>query len=201
MARKDHVAAVQLAREIADPQFRCRALAWIARFASDDEFADLAQEAISAAWACPDPYQALAASAWPLRAMIERNKADKVQAIIDRLLQLAANIAHPVNRMDAFFLVWQAILPLGRTPRSPIQETLVRTCLAAQSWKGSYTLRDVVVMVGRDDLTEAERIVSLMPESKYRRQVAHAMAVRDWHDPRSFFWESERRETPPHRAK
>ena len=190
MVRADHSAAHALAQEIEDPWNRCQALAWAARFAPDHAVARILDEAFSAAWACSDPYKRVAVSAWPFRAMVERDHMDKLDGMVGRLLQTAVEIQHPVSRLDALFLVWQALFPLGSTARSSVQEVLLQACCSTEGWRARRTLRDIVLTIGRKDMAEAKRIVELMPESEYRKEAADAVATGNWQRPRRFFWGS-----------
>ena len=190
LAQSNWSAALASARKVSDPWHRCQSLAWVARFAPAGVVTNIAAEALSAARACDDPYKVAAASAWPLRALIERDQRSQIGSLLDHLLQTAETIPHPVNRLDALFLIWQGVFPVGSSGRHRPQSALLRACQNVNSWKGSYTLRDTAVMVAPDDMAEAQRIVAMMPESSYRRQTLRQIVEGKRLSPRPFFWEN-----------
>ena len=180
--------SLALARQVGDPWFPCQALAWAARFSSDAESPKIAKEALAAAASDSDPYKAVGASAWPVRVAVERGLTDGIGRTLGGLLATAATIAHPVRRLDALFLLWQAVFPLGASGRRDVQDALVTACRDARSWRAGRTLRDVALMLAADDPAEAARVVGVLPERRHRRQVARRLAAGERHSPRPFFW-------------
>lgn len=112
-ATTDTSAAHALARSISDPWYRCQALAWVARFAPEAQFKAIVQESLAAGKAADDPYQVVGTTAWSLAALVERGHNNEVRCLLPSLLTHAAAIVNPVSRLDALFLLWQAVFPLG----------------------------------------------------------------------------------------
>ena len=186
-ATVDFQRAVRLAREVAEPWFRCQALASVARHAPDGEVAGLAMEAVKAARAGNDRYQQVAACAWPVRALAERNETRRATQIVAEVLPLAGEITHPVSRLEALFLFWQAAYPLAGTVRHTVLGALVAACLAASSWRAGRTMRDVALIMAAEDRRRAEQLVASMPACRYKRQAERALAAGETHSPRTFF--------------
>ncbi len=132
-------AAHALARSISDPWYRCQALAGVARFAPAAQFKAIVQESLAAGKAADDPYQVVGATAWPLAALVERAHNNEVHRLLPSLLTYAAAIANPVSRIDALFLLWQAVFPLGIEFHRQVLDPLVKACREADSWKGPLT--------------------------------------------------------------
>src|SRR5438128_2576883 len=65
--------AAAYAEQIDDPWYACQAFAWCGRFAPAAESTSFIDRAFRQAEAGKDAYQQLAATAWPLRALVERN--------------------------------------------------------------------------------------------------------------------------------
>ena len=166
LAKTDFRKALLLARQVSESWFRCQALAGAARFAPDDEVASTAKEAISAALTATDSYKRVAATAWPLRALVERNQEQKAVQQLPEILELAAQIQNPVSRSDALFLLWEAFFPIQA--HEFILGALVKSCDG--HWKADYILRQVVLILASKDTEEAHKLASSMPESKYKRQ-------------------------------
>src|SRR5690606_35986347 len=87
-AKTDFKSALSLARKVSESWFRCQALAGAARYAPDEHVVKTAEEAISAAFTAPDFYKKVAATAWPLRTLIERKQEQKAIQLLPEILEL-----------------------------------------------------------------------------------------------------------------
>lgn len=179
--------ALLVAREIADPWQRCQALAWAARYAPEEQVEPVAREAITAALSSEDPYRQLGAAAWPLRALIERSHEPCARSWLSRLLLIAGRVSHPVSRVDALLLVWQAVFPLRRERKAVLAE-LKRACTAAHSWQAGRALYAAALMLAKDEPDAAWEWARSMPPGRYRRQAERALAAGETAVPRDFFW-------------
>ncbi len=112
-AQSDYEYALKTARKFETPWNRAVALGWVARYAPIGKMEALAREALDAASEDEDPFGVVGASAWPVRALIERQREQVVEPFMRRLLALSDKIEHPVSRLDGLFLLWQAVYPLG----------------------------------------------------------------------------------------
>jgi len=187
-ARTDARAARVQARRIADPWFRCQALAWAARAAADADFDAVAEEAARAAQESEDPYRRVGACAWPVRAMVERGRDRLAARTVAAALADAVHIPHPVRRGDALFLLWQAAVDL-KTASEPVLTALVAACAAMDSsWKGPYLLRDLAQMLARTDPIGAHKVIAAMPQGRFRRSAERRVQAGDTLPPRAFFW-------------
>ena len=107
-------AALAAAREVSDPWYACQALAWVARYAPETELPRIAEEALEEAARASDPYQRVGASAWPVRALIEREQSARVHSLLPAILAQVGQIDNFGSRSQALFLLFQAVFPLGR---------------------------------------------------------------------------------------
>lgn len=180
--------ALALARQVSKPWFRCQALAWVARFAPDNEVVKIANEAIAAANAAEDLYQTLGAAAWPIRALIERGHEQRAVHMLPKLLAVYPAIENPVSRLNALFLLWQAVFPIKDDGKKSVLGALVKTCQATNSWQAGYTLRETALILANEDLSEAKRLVASMPIGVYKRQAERRIAEGQQGYVRSFFW-------------
>ncbi|HEX8201488.1 MAG TPA: hypothetical protein VF590_13465, partial [Isosphaeraceae bacterium] len=114
LASSDSGAALQVARGVSDPWYACQALACVARFAPGDRLEAIIDAAMEVGGRGEDPYQVVGAAAWPLRALVERGRRDRLDAILPGLLALASRVESPASRSEAIFLVFQAVFPAGR---------------------------------------------------------------------------------------
>ena len=171
-AETDFEKALPLARGVSEPWLRCQALAGAARFAPDERVVKIADEAMAAATECADSYKRVAVTAWPFRALIERNRESQALKRLPEVLELASQIENPVSRSDALFLLWEAFFP---TPgHTSVLGVLVLSC--NHHWKADYLLRQVVLILALADPKEAFRLAESMREGKYKRQALKRLA-------------------------
>ena len=187
-ATKDFGKALVLARQTASAWFRCQALAWVSRYAPEAEVVKVAEEAVSAALSTDDPYQTVGVAAWPLRALIERGYEQEVFRWLPKLMQTSENIANPVSRLNALYLLWQAVYPTIGPMKSLVLDKLISACLSADSWKAGFTMREAVLVVAEESVFEANRLIAMMPDGVYKRQAQCRVAEGKRGCVRSFYW-------------
>lgn len=187
-AKMDFPTALQRARAVSEAWFRAQALAWVARFAPEADVEQVANEALTAASGGKDTYQQVAASAWAVRALVERGRSGNAAAATAKLVSLSDEISNPVSRHHALSLLLQAAWPLDRKVRRAVLDKLVAACQAASSWQSGCTWRDVVLMLAPEDPGEARRILEQMPEGRYKRQAERRLQAGEIMTARSFFW-------------
>jgi hypothetical protein len=85
LAKVDTEAALDAARRISEPWYKCQALAGVARYAANDSLAvRVAEEASRTVEDEANPYHAVAAVAWPVRALLERAHIREAEAMMRR---------------------------------------------------------------------------------------------------------------------
>lgn len=188
-ARSDTAEALACARLIAEPWYRAQALAAVARYADEEKMEELAQEALDASSEQDDPYNVVAASAWPVRALIERQMTRKTEQVVHRLLVLSDQITHPVSRLEALFLLWQAVYPMGGNLKQRVQDKFVAACQAADSWKAGDRLGWAATIVASDNPKEAIRLAGLLREGRYKHKALREISAGSTAKVREFFSE------------
>jgi hypothetical protein len=188
LAKSSTESAIQAARLISDPFSRCQALAWAARYAaSDTTAAKIAEEAARAAEDAPDAYESVAAAAWPVRALVERARPRDAERITGQAIKKAQQIANPVSRVDALFLLVQAGWSTAGAGWSAAVASLVAAAQAAPRQKPQAVLRDLVLMLAGAD-RDFNAVIAAIAEGKYKRQTEGRLARREFMTPRPFFW-------------
>lgn len=185
IAKTDFAKALLLARKVSLPWFRCQALSYVARYAPDEQVVPRAEEAIAAAFASTEPYIQVAATAWPLRALIERNQVQKAVTLLPQILTLSPQIEPEISRGDALFLLWEALFPIGGKTRQSMTSALAKSCVGHS--KGQWILRHATLILAFEDLKAAHELVSLIPDGKYKRQAETRIAEGQKFEARSFF--------------
>jgi hypothetical protein len=180
--------ALTLARGIADPWFRCQALAWVARYAFEELVLPLAHEALDTALQQVEGYKAVAVSAWPVRAVIERDQTDPLPPWLSELLKRARDIDHPVRRLDALLLLWQGAFLFQHSATDEIFEEFLRACDAADSWKAGYCLEEGILILALRDPARATELAERMGDGRYKRRTLKKLSELTKWPPRPFFW-------------
>lgn len=183
IAESDFARALAQARMISQGWFRCQALAQVARYAPEKNVAQIAEQAIEAALAATNNYKQVAATAWPLRALLERNQAEKALELLPAILGLSAQIENPVSRSDALFLLWEAFFPFEG--HKSALGALVMSCNG--HWKADYILRQVVLILAVENKDDARQLATSMREGKYKRQAEKRLGEGQLQQARQFF--------------
>ena len=173
---------------IADPWFRSQAIAWIARFAAAAEVTPILKEARESSWVAEDKYKIVGSSAWRMRAMIERGEQQAAADELPDLLKSAADINHPVSRLEALFLLFQSVFEVDNCRRI-VLDALLEACHDAKSWKSGDRLRETAIMLafaGHHD--QASEVIGAMPTGRFRRQAIERIERGQRREHRPFCW-------------
>ena len=194
LAKTDTAAALGVADEIEEPWFRAQALAFIARFEEQYGHRAILASARRASLEAEDPYVVVGSAAWWLRAWIERGAPEVACAELPALLGASRKIANPVSRLDALYLVFQAVFDLDPARRA-VLEALLAACAAADSWKAGRCQSEVARMRaierwrhnegGEADVAHQDAVVPLErtgirlePERAYARSASFLVGKR-----------------------
>ena len=130
--------------------------------------------ALTAASACTDSYRVAAASAWPLRALIERGLGDRAMSEFARLTTSLIHVTPLASRSEAAFLLFQAAFPLGPEVRERLARELLRD--HAAHWRSRRNLVDGLSMLAATDPDRAQALLRAVPDPKLRRRAAKALS-------------------------
>ena len=184
LAKIDFKKSLELARRVSESWFRCQALAGAARFAPDDRVVPTTKEAIAAALTTSEPYQRVAATAWPLRALIERGQEQAALRLLPEILAGAARIENPVSRSDALFLLWEAFFPVAA--HQSVLGLLLISCKG--HGKAERILAQVALILASQNPQEAQRIAAGMPDGRLKRQAEERLAEGRKQEAKQFFF-------------
>jgi len=188
LAKTDTDKALAVARTIDDPWYKAQALAWVGVFCRNARFRKILEEARAASWSARDPYLIVGSSAWRLRAWIEQGEPNVAVEELDRLLQQAELIEHPVSRLEALTLLLPSFHDLDE-PRRRVLDAQIKAAGLAHSWRSGNRLRNSAIMLASiGQPGEARRVVASMPEGKYKRQAMQGITDARRLNFRPFFW-------------
>ncbi len=191
IAPSEPARALSTARAIQDPWFACQALAWVARFAPESEFSKIVQESLRVVRAEVDPYRVVAPSAWPIRAIVERNHLEMLAAVVPDLLLRARDIKILASRSEALFLLFQAVFPAGREEWLPVLESLRQASTPLISWRQKRNLLDAIMIVQGEDEQLAFEMYDALDDQKLKRKVGKMLTLSEQRLPRIFFWTTD----------
>ncbi len=137
-AQIDNGRALQTARKISEPWYRCQSLAEVALYAPDDAVARSANEAIAAAKADSDAYRRVAACAWPLRSLAERGRTEDAKRLLNKLVNDIEQEPHPVSRLYALILLWGFIDALDEKTNMFMMNTVLASRTNTEGNRGDY---------------------------------------------------------------
>lgn len=188
IAPDDSGHALAIARRINDPWFACQALAHVARFCPENKFKPIIEESLRVGRAASDPFKPVASAAWPIRAIVERRHSDMLDSIIPELLNRAEQIELLASRSEALFLIFQAVFPAGREKWFIVLQALLKASIPLISWRQRRNLRDVVLMLWKENAELGEEIFNDLGDSKLKAQIESKIMRSELRLPREFFW-------------
>ena len=190
LALTDPTRALATARAIEDPWFACQALAWVARYAPDQQFIKIIKESLLACSTEIDPYRVVAPAAWPIRAIVERNHTGLLPSVIPDLLGRANDIENLGSRSEAIFMLLQAVFPAGRGSWFPVLQALREASTPLINWRQRRNLCDAVLIVWNEDEHLALEITNDLDDLKLKKKIEKMLATAKAREPRPFFWTS-----------
>lgn len=186
LAQVDVDAALRFARNIQGNWYRCQSLASVAwHTIPKAKFMEIVNEALKTAFVIPDSYQAVACSAWVVRAMAQRDDVD-ILPVIRELLEIIERESNPVCQADALLLLFEAIYR-KRELREVVRTPLLKACQEMRSWKQPRILKDIALILAADDLPSANKVVEMIQKESIKRQAKAAIEKREWLGPHEFF--------------
>jgi hypothetical protein len=188
LAPTDPVRALATARAIQDPWFACQALAWVARYAPDQQFLKIIKESLRVCSAEIDPYRVVAPTAWPIRAIVERNHRELLPSILPDLLRRAKDIENMGSRSEAIFMLFQAVFPAGRGSWFPVLQSLREASTPLINWRQRRNLCDAVLIVRNEDEQLALEMTNGLDDLKLKKKIEKLLLRSTVHKPRPFFW-------------
>ena len=186
LAVSEPLEALEIARSISRPWYRCQALAQVAWNLEDGKlFKKVIEEALAAAYKQTEPNRVVSVASWAVRAMVKKNDR-RLGTVVEELLQKIQLESNPVRQADALLLLFEAVF-YEPSLRNVVLDALLRACEQMNSWKRPYILSDVARVFAIDDLNRAAQIIELIGEGRWSRKTRREIAARQWLGPHEFF--------------
>jgi hypothetical protein len=167
--------ALELARRISDPWFRCQALSFAAVHASDRRTrARAIDEAFASANDLHEPNRVVSVSSWPVKALTMTGDNARVPAEATRLLQIISTENSPVRRADALRLLLGGVSAARKHVAVKVANEFAAACLAPlfagkRNKKGESLLEECLPGIAQIDRDLADRILGQLSPSRSGR--------------------------------
>lgn len=179
-ARWGYEQAAAVASQIGLPWYRCQSLAVAARHAPNDESFDrLIDAAFSAADETREPNRVVSVSAWPLAALLDRGRIDRLSTELDRLLQVISAEPHPVQRQDALIELVRVVPEMPDELLSKVLDAFRESCREGSEWKTDYNLRRMAELVNLRNHTVAVELALMSHSLRTKRRAVRAIGERE----------------------
>lgn len=186
LAPSEPLKALEIARSISDPWYRCQSLAHVAWNLADGKHSEAAiGEALAAAYEHDEPNRVVTVASWAVRAMVKKSDR-RLRSVVAGLLEKIPREPNPVRQADALAFLFEAVFYEPRL-RELVLNALLRACEQMNSWKRPLILSNVALALAIDDPKRANQIIELIGEGRMSRKTRREMATGKWLGPHEFF--------------
>jgi hypothetical protein len=166
--------AIDVARSINDPWYRCQSLAYAAESHPKRGAAlALLDEAFGAAQQQADINRIVKVAAWPLRVLAKVDP-DRAEARLAELLETAAREPHNLRRGDALIFVAHAVADVPALKERAIPP-LIGALLAGYGWRIERLIADAAMLIREDCPQHLTALLAAHPENRRKRQLLRAL--------------------------
>ena len=158
-------------KEAARALQRAQTLTSAAEDATDAALLPNLREAVSYAYATPDPYQTMRAMAQTLAVALKRGQHAFVSHELEKLLQLAPRVEPLASRAAALRWLWNRLSAAGPALSDPIWNTIVSHCPPDRSWRAARLYHDIAEVWNREEPGAWRRVAAAMPDGKARAKL------------------------------
>jgi hypothetical protein len=164
----------------------------VARYAPEHRAEKIAEEALAVGFKAKaqDPYKVVGSASWPIRALVERGRVERLGPIIESLLFLSSHIQSSASRSEALFLLFHAVFPAGRSSWQSVFKALSAASQPVVHWRQGRNLRDAVLLIASEELEYASELCRGIDDPKLRGQIERKLIKAEYATPRPFFWTS-----------
>lgn len=178
--------ALELARSISDPWYRCQSLAHVAWHLKDQpQSSKVIGEALTAAFELDQPNRIVSVASWAVRVMV-KNGDPRLGLVVDELLNKIQLESNPVRQADALLFLFEAVYHEPQL-RDRVLDPLLRACEQMKSWKRPRILSDVALVLAIDDPDRASQIIDTIGEGRMSRRTRRNIDAGKWLGPHEFF--------------
>ena len=177
--------ALELARSIDDPWFRCQALSIAAVHSPNRRARKVAiDDAFSAANALVEPNRVVTVSSWPVKALALTGEMASVSSEVARLLGVVSTESSPVRRADALRHLLGSVSTAPADVANRVAREFAAACLAPlrsgkRNSKGESSLETCLPGIARLDSAFAQSLLARLAPSRSARTLRAIEATRN----------------------
>lgn len=172
IAASDPERALALARAIPDAWYRAQALSCVAEYAPAAAVAGLLHEAVAAAYAGPDAYNAVAVMSWPLRAALKRGRDSLAQRELEKVLGFAPDVQPRASRIFALHCLWSGCDAADEAFAEPVWQTILVLCHPDYHWRAARLYRRIAEVKEQRRPGSAASVIAAMPAGRAKTALA-----------------------------
>jgi hypothetical protein len=166
--------AIDVARSIQHPWYRCQALANVGQAHPDKVTAlRLIEESFRAAEEQDEVNRIVTVASWPLKVCVTLAP-EMAQKYLTRLLALAAKEPHGLRRGDALHALLFAVAESPALKAQAIPP-LVDTITAKHGWRIELLIADTATLIRFDHPEYLPRLLAAHPENRRKRKLLEAL--------------------------
>ena len=177
--------ALEVARGIEDPWFRCQALSIAAVHASDRRSQQRAiDDAFAAANELDQANRVVTVSSWPVKALALAGKMSSVSSEVARLLQVVSTESSPVRRADALRYLLGAVSLAPAAVAGRVAREFAGACLAPlrsgkRNSRGESNLEACLPGIARIDSAFGQSLLARLAPSRSERAARALQAAKN----------------------
>ena len=185
IAKTRPLEALELARSIDDPWFRCQALSIAAVHAPDRRSRKRTiDDAFAAANQLTEPNRVVTVSSWPVKALALAGNMSSVSSEVARLLQVASTESSPVRRADALRYLLGAVSLAPAAVAGRVAREFAAACLAPlqsgkRNTKGESNLEACLPGIARIDSAFAQSLLPRLAPTRAERAARALQAAKN----------------------
>lgn len=178
LARTDPHRALEIARAIRHPWYRCQALAAVAdAWGTQAQKRALLEDAFAAADQQSEINRIVTVSAWPI-AVLTRIAPDAAATQLQRLIALAEQEPHTLRRADALYAVATAVRGEPRL-LAGISPALVTALLTGHGWRIDRLIRRTVELLQRSEPDAVDTLIAHHRDGQRKRALLASVRSAD----------------------
>jgi hypothetical protein len=176
MLLRDRPRALEIARGIRHPWYRCQALTAVAEGESSPKICkSLLMEALSAAYEQAEPNRIVTVASWPLRHLSKLSPKDA--EIITRRLQATIEAEpHGLRKLDGLSAILHAVMDSSEL-RARILPAFQKAASSSVGWRTERIVASAAEALAELDIQTARELIAGREPNKFSRRIQATLAM------------------------
>lgn len=168
LAAYDETAALQLARAIEHPWYRCQALSYIVETNRPHPQAiEILNEALTAAYSQSEPNRVASVARWPLQLLVCYSP-EAAEVHVESLLEVISAEPHVLRRLDGIRAILLAVVPDAKL-RERVLTPFFNTAKESKGWRTEKIVDLVATVLAEYDRESAARLLQSREVTRHTR--------------------------------